>query len=111
MLNFRLIFASFTILLLASTNPGMADEAGIDKHADYYYPSPEVSSEYLSRGAPIPEVGRTGRIAFIVGFATGEEKLGYERPWDIFVKGSEAEKLIIVAKEDGRLNCRSSDLI
>ena len=101
--NYFILVAIFAALF-ANAAVLEAQEASKDKHAGYYYAQPQISDRYLSRGAPIPEVNRSGRIAFVVGFATGEEKLGYERPWDIFVKGAEAEKLIIVAKSDGRLN-------
>lgn len=100
----RFILTLLILLAFASATQLLAQEVKEDRHAGLYYPKPQVVESYKSRSGPIPGVDRTGRIAFVVGFSTGEEKLGYERPWVIFVKGGDAEKLIIVSKFDGRLN-------
>jgi hypothetical protein len=100
----QFFLATITALILFGGLPATADEDGTDRHIGVYYPQPSITESHVSRGGPIPGVSRDGRIAFVVGVATADKTLGFERPWDIFVKGNEAQKLVITAKFDGRLN-------
>ena len=78
-----------TLLTLLATFIGVSELLAQDRHAGLYYPEPEIVENYTARSDTIPGVSRSGRVSFVVGFATAEEKLGYERPWEIFVKGAE----------------------
>jgi hypothetical protein len=75
-----------------------------DRHAGYYYPEPTSSEVYEARALTVPEATRKGRIAFVTGITNEQNKAPYPPTAAIFAKGSEAEKLIIVALEDGRID-------
>ncbi len=75
-----------------------------DRHAGYYYPKPATREVYEARSEILPEASRATRIGFVTGIA----KQISERPFPpqavMFAKGTEAEKLIIVALVDGRID-------
>ena len=75
-----------------------------DRHAGYYYPEPATREVYEARSELLPEASRATRIGFVTGIA----KQISERPFPpqavMFAKGTEAEKLIIVALVDGRID-------
>jgi len=76
--------------------------AQVDRHAGYYYPAP-TSEVYISRARPLPDADRARRIAFITGI-TGEQLSRPHPPqYAIFAKGASAEKMIIVALNDGAI--------
>jgi len=77
---------------------------GDDRHAGYYYPEPTSSEVYEARALTVPEATRKGRIAFVTGITNEQNKAPYPPTAAIFAKGSEAEKLIIVALDDGRID-------
>jgi hypothetical protein len=77
---------------------------GDDRHAGYYYPEPTSSEVYEARALTVAEATRKGRIAFVTGITNEQNKAPYPPQAAIFAKGSEAEKLIIVALEDGRID-------
>jgi hypothetical protein len=81
--------------------PAAADE---DRHAGYYYPEPESTEVYQARSIALTEASRKLRIAFVTGITNEQNKAPYPPQAAIFAKGSEAEKLIIVALEDGRID-------
>lgn len=83
-----------------AAGPAAAD----DRHADYYYPAPETSEVYEARALTLPETSRKARIAFVTGITNEQNKAPYPPQAAIFAKGSDAEKLIIVALEDGRID-------
>ena len=60
--------------------------AAQDRHDGYYYPKPESTESYTARATVLPDSNRDRRLGFIVA---------------IFAKGGDAEKLIIVALDDG----------
>ncbi|MGF1595212.1 MAG: molybdopterin-guanine dinucleotide biosynthesis protein A [Kiloniellaceae bacterium] len=78
--------------------------AAQDRHAGYYYPEPTSTEIYDARALTVPETSRKGRIAFVTGITNEQNKAPYPPQAAIFAKGSEAEKLIIVALEDGRID-------
>jgi hypothetical protein len=86
--------------LAAAANAAESD----DRHAGYYYPEPTSSEVYEARALTVPEATRKGRIAFVTGITNEQNKAPYPPTAAIFAKGSEAEKLIIVALEDGRID-------
>jgi hypothetical protein len=75
-----------------------------DRHAGYYYPEPTSTEIYDARALTVPEATRKGRIAFVTGITNEQNKAPYPPQAAIFAKGSEAEKLIIVALEEGRID-------
>ncbi|MEM8950302.1 MAG: molybdopterin-guanine dinucleotide biosynthesis protein A [Pseudomonadota bacterium] len=75
-----------------------------DRHAGYYYPEPKSSEIYASEVPRLSGTNRERRIGFVVTIANAM----FERPYPprvaVFAKGTEAEKLLIVALEDGVLD-------
>ena len=86
--------------LLAAAGPAAAE----DRHAGYYYPEPGSSEVYQARSFTMAESTRKARVAFVTGITNEQNKAPYPPQAAIFAKGSEAEKLIIVALEDGRID-------
>tara|TARA_R110000787_G_scaffold137458_6_gene250289 strand:+ start:28114 stop:28584 length:471 start_codon:yes stop_codon:yes gene_type:complete len=78
--------------------------AAADRHAGYYYPEPQTIETYISRAQKIDGVQRRQRIGFVVGFTQAILSLPYAPPYAIFVKGDDAEKLLIIGYQDGRLD-------
>jgi len=74
------------------------------KHAGYYYPPPESIEVYTARAKILPEANRKLRIGFVTGITNQLAALPYAPTAAIFAKGEHAEKLIIVALEDGRID-------
>lgn len=75
-----------------------------DRHEGFYYPELTSSEVYKARSLTVPEASRKSRIAFVTGITNEQNKAPYPPQAAIFAKGSEAEKLIIVALEDGRID-------
>ena len=88
------------VMLLAAVGPAAAD----DRHAGFYYPEPTSAEVYQARSFTVPESNRKVRVAFVTGITNEQNKAPYPPQAAIFAKGSEAEKLIIVALEDGRID-------
>jgi hypothetical protein len=91
-------------LLALGLSAAPAAAAEDDRHAGYYYPEPTSSEVYDARAYTLPEASRKLRIAFVTGITTEQNKAPYPPQAAIFAKGSEAEKLIIVALEEGRID-------
>ena len=75
-----------------------------DRHAGYYYPEPQTRETYTARSRTLDEADRALRIGFVTGITQQLMRLPYPPTAAIFAKGSEAQKLIIVALEDGRID-------
>lgn len=75
-----------------------------DRHVGYYYPEPTSTEVYEARAYTVPEASRKVRVAFVTGITNEQNKAPYPPQAAIFAKGAEAEKLIIVALEDGRID-------
>ena len=86
--------------VLAAAGAAAAD----DRHEGYYYPELTSTEVYQARSFTIPESNRKARVAFVTGITNEQNKAPYPPQAAIFAKGSEAEKLIIVALEDGRID-------
>ena len=80
--------------------PAQAD----DRHAGYYYPEPASWEVYQARSRTLPEADRAARIGFVTGIAKHVSERPYPPQAVMFAKGTEAEKLIIVALVDGRID-------
>ncbi|HEY9539239.1 MAG TPA: molybdopterin-guanine dinucleotide biosynthesis protein A [Kiloniellaceae bacterium] len=81
-----------------------AQEPSDDRHAGYYYPEHGTPEVYDARAYTLPDASRKARIAFVTSITNEQNKAPYPPQAAIFAKGSEAEKLIIVALEDGRID-------
>jgi hypothetical protein len=93
-------FVSLMLLAIMISGGAAAD----DRHAGYYYPEPESIETYISRAQPLPIAEKRQRIGFVVGFTQAMLARPYAPPFAIFVKGDDAEKMVIVSTQDGRLN-------
>ena len=102
----RTIFMALTVLVVVAGLQGAAFEASADvRHSGYYYPPLKTEPEvYEARAETMLEASRKTRIGFVTGIATQNRKLPYPPPATMFAKGADAQKLIIVALEDGRID-------
>lgn len=92
--------AALVAALALSVAPQSAAQG--DRHAGYYYPTP-TTEIYISRARPLPDTDRARRVAFITGI-TGEQLSRPHAPqYAIFAKGESAEKMIIVALNEGAI--------
>ena len=82
----------------------LAADGNNDRHAGYYYPKPQTHEVYRARTDTLPQAGRALRIGFVTGVTTQLLNKPHAPTAAIFAKGTEAEKLIIVALEDGRID-------
>ena len=78
--------------------------AAQDRHAGYYYPIPATIETYKARTIVMPDADRETRIGFIIGITQKMLSRPYPPRVAMFAKGSEAQKLIIVALEDDYLD-------
>lgn len=75
-----------------------------DRYVGYYYPKPTSIHFYKARSRPLPEMNRARRIGFVVSIMNIDLARPYPPVHAVFVKGDEADKLIIVANRPGYLN-------
>lgn len=85
------------VLISAPTRQAAAE----DRHAGYYYPQAQSSEVYYPRATPLPEASRDRRLGFVTGITQGQLQAPYPMTHVIFAKGEDAEKLIVVALQDG----------
>lgn len=81
-----------------------ASAAAQDRHVGYYYPEPELQEIYTARAQTLQEADRAVRIGFATGLTNRLMARPYAPSLTIFAKGEQAEKLILVALEDGRID-------
>lgn len=91
-------------LVLVLTVTASLQSRAQDRHAGYYYPEPGSHEVYEARAETLTQADRTMRIAFVTGITMQQFEAPYPPPAAIFAKGTEAEKLIIVALDDGRID-------
>lgn len=96
-----LVLAGGLLLLPAAAS---AQDTENDRHSGYYYPEPATREIYKSRGPTLQEAGRSLRVGFVTGLTTAMAQRAYAPYFAMFAKGSEADKLIIVALDDGPLD-------
>ena len=89
------ILMLFALLVVLS-----APAAAQDRHAGYYYPVPKSEETYTARARTLPDSDRDRRLGFVVGFIAELARDPVPQRYTIFAKGTEAEKLIIVALDD-----------
>ncbi len=88
--------------MMAALVAGAAGAA--DRHAGYYYPEPQTEETYTARAQTLAEANRAMRIGFVTGTTLQQFNRPYPPQVAVFAKGAEAEKLIIVALVDGRVD-------
>jgi len=91
--------AAFIGGLLVVAVTGVA--AAGDRHAGYYYPTPQSREVFTARAKTLPGSDRRRRIAFVTGLTGRMLKNPYPPGIAIFAKGEDAEKLIIVSVRAG----------
>lgn len=91
------------LLLATALLPGQFAKAE-DRHAGYYYPPPTSTETYEARALTLGDSDREQRIGFAIIMAGELLSQPYAPNYAVFAKGEEAEKLIIVELQDGRLN-------
>ena len=89
-------FKMIPVILALTLAAGTAATAD-DRHADYYYPTPQSKEAYVARASVLPEASRRSRIAFVTHVMNQMiRKNPYPPQYAIFAKGEQAEKMIIV---------------
>lgn len=91
----RGIVALITGLLLAA--PAIAD----DRHVGYYYPEISSTETYDLRMPAHEDSGRKMRLAFVSHMTKQQASAQHAPQFALFAKGTDGEKLIIVALDDG----------
>lgn len=94
---------SLAVAVSAMILGSAAPLAAKDRHAGYYYPRASSSEFFEPRVVTMAEANRHGRIQFVVGWTRQMLSRPYAPEFAIFAKGDEAEKLIIVALQEGSL--------
>lgn len=91
---------AMALCLISAASAGFA----ADRHAEYYYPTPQSSETYTARAQTLPESGRRSRVAFVTGLTNQMLQNPYPQEFVMFAKGTEAEKLIIVSVKENSYN-------
>ena len=96
------LLAALVVLITAClVTPTKAE----DRHEGYYYPPLADDVEvYQARAQTMAEASRATRIGFVTAVSAQNRELPFSPPAVMFAKGSEAQKLIIVALNDGRID-------
>jgi hypothetical protein len=96
-------FAAATVLLLGvpAVSPD-AQEVADDRHAEYYYPTPQTSETYTARVVALADSDRVRRLGFVTGLTQQLLTMPYPPEYAVYAKGAEAEKMIIVSLQDDR---------
>lgn len=100
----RLILSVLLVSIGFFAAPSAFGQTTIDRHAGYYYPPPKAIETYRSKARKLAGVNRRRRIAFVVAMANNIQARPYPPYISVFVKGTRAQKLIITAAQDGRLD-------
>jgi len=96
--------ALFVCVSVASRAAGVAAETDSDRHAGYYYPDKVTHEIYEARAKVLPGSDRNRRIAFVTGVTAQQTKEPYPPVTGMFAKGTEAQKLILISLQEGRMN-------
>ena len=97
-------YSMVSLLALFCLGLALPAAAGDDRYIGYYYPAPAEIETYCGRIPVLDGMDKRKRVGFVIGLKDGAASVPYEVPFSIFVKGGNAEKLIIVAKREGYLN-------
>ena len=97
-LSMKAICGSALLALAIAAAPAFADE---DRHSGYYFPAPQSEEVYYPRAETLVEANRDRRLGFVTGLTQSQAQAPYPMTHVVFAKGEQAEKLIIVALQDG----------
>ena len=100
----RLAAAAVLSLLVVSGLVLSGTARAADRHVGYYYPEPQTQEVYTARAQTLPEANRSLRIGFVTGTMQQQFNAPYPPQVAVFAKGARAEKLIVVALVDGRVD-------
>ncbi|WP_420549957.1 molybdopterin-guanine dinucleotide biosynthesis protein A [Curvivirga sp.] len=75
-----------------------------DKHAGYYYPTPQTTEVYKGRTPVFPEATELSRLAFVTALTKQSTSSPYPPEFVIFSKGDQNQKAIITAVGSERFN-------
>lgn len=89
---------------LAASEVAIAAPPPVDRLEGYYYPKVTSRETYVSRAKTLEDSTRTRRLGFVTGLTEQLADMPYAPSYAIFAKGDEANRLIIVAYNDGELN-------
>ncbi|MCB1427916.1 MAG: hypothetical protein KDJ48_15305 [Nitratireductor sp.] len=81
---------------------GLAQEENAGRHEGYYYPVPQSEETYTSSVPALEGVNRKSRVGLVAGLIKRQLERQYDPGFIILAKGLEAEKMIIIATQDGR---------
>lgn len=99
---FRALVLVGSLLLLPAAACAQTSEG--DRHSGYYYPEPTSKEVYKARGPTLKEANRPLRVGFVTGVTSAMAQRAYAPYFAMFAKGTGADKLIIVALDDGPLD-------
>ena len=77
------------------------DQEASDRHELYYYPEVTTRETYIARAPSLPDSDRQRRLGFVIGFTQQQYEQSYFPPVAVFAKGTDAEKMLIIATTDG----------
>lgn len=100
----RCVLAAVMLSLTAGAAQVRAQDGDSDRHVGYYYPVPQTSETYNARAQTLQESDRSLRIGFVTGLTNQMIGRPYAPTMAVFAKGAEAQKLVIVALQDGHIN-------
>ncbi len=74
--------------------------AAQDRHEGYYYPKNTSQENYGARARQIQDASRRTRIGFVTQLTKQQMAAAHTPQYAIFAKGTEVQKMIIVALND-----------
>jgi hypothetical protein len=98
----RSLAAIMFALLLAV--PALAQDDSKPPHAGYYYPPGGTEEIFESKVSQLAGVNRKSRIGLVSGLTKRQLDRQYDPGYIMLAKGADAEKMIIVATQDGRFD-------
>lgn len=96
--------ARVTAMAVAVVVGWSATASAEDRHAGYYYPEALTHETYQTRVDTLPGSDRTRRIGFVTGVTAGQTEQPFAPVTAMFAKGTEAEKLILISLQEGRMD-------
>ncbi|MDF1794855.1 MAG: molybdopterin-guanine dinucleotide biosynthesis protein A [Thalassobaculaceae bacterium] len=98
----RTLIAAF--LITAGLTLGTDVSGAEDRHEGYYYPEVTSTELYRARIHKLRDSDRSRRLGFVTGMAAGAQEKAYPPQMAFFAKGNDAEKAILIALDDGRMD-------
>ncbi len=97
---FGLLMAATVAHAQAEAPPVEPAEPKKPSHEGYYYPAITSQEVYVARARNNPQIERDSRIRFVTELTALQSRAAYAPQYALFAKGSDAQKLIIVALND-----------